>query len=74
LKKNDETVFSGGILHHRREVFSDYYRQLQPAEELFKLSTMNEKSSFVKFPVVITKEIKLYFNNSSRKPTQYPNP
>jgi hypothetical protein len=35
-------------------------RQLQAAEVLFKLSTMNDKSSFVKFPLVITKQLKLY--------------
>jgi uncharacterized membrane protein YfhO len=52
-------------------------RQLQAAEVLSKLSTMNEKESFVKVPVVITKQLvitkqhKLYFNNSSRIPTQY---
>jgi hypothetical protein len=36
--------------------------QLQAAEVLSKLSTMNDKSSFVKVPVVITKQQKLYFN------------
>jgi hypothetical protein len=30
-------------------------RQLQAAEVLSKLSTMNDKSSFVKVPVLITK-------------------
>jgi hypothetical protein len=51
-------------------------RQLQAAEVLSKLSTMNDKSSFVQVPVlitkqlVITKQLKLYFNNSSRIPTQ----
>jgi hypothetical protein len=51
-------------------------RQLQAAEVLSTLSTMNDKSSFVKVPVVITKQLvntkqlKLYFNNSSRIPTQ----
>jgi hypothetical protein len=51
-------------------------RQLQAAEVLSKLSTMNGKSSFVKDPLlvtkqlVITKQLKLYFNNSSRIPTQ----
>jgi hypothetical protein len=41
------------------------------------MSTMNDKSWFVKVPVVITqqlvitKQLKLYFNNSSRIPTQY---
>jgi hypothetical protein len=45
-------------------------RQLQADEVLYKLSTMNDKSSFVKVPVVITKPLKLYFNNSSRIPTQ----
>jgi hypothetical protein len=53
-------------------------RQLQAAEVLSKLSTMNNKSSFVKVPLVITKpfvitkQLKLYryFNNSSRIPTQ----
>jgi hypothetical protein len=44
-------------------------RQLQAAEVLSKLLTMNAKSSFVKVPLVITKQIKLYFNNSSRIPT-----
>jgi hypothetical protein len=42
-------------------------RQLQAAEVLSKLSAMNETSSFVK---VITKQLKLYFNNSLRIPTQ----
>jgi hypothetical protein len=43
-------------------------RQLQAAEVLSKLSTMNDSSSFVKGPVVITKQLvstkqrKLYFN------------
>jgi hypothetical protein len=47
--------------------------QLQAAEVL---STMNELSSFVKVSVVITKQLvitkplTLYFNNSSRIPTQ----
>jgi hypothetical protein len=54
------TKFSSGILHHRREVCSDHYRQLQAAEVLSKLSTMNDKSSFVKFLLVITKQLKLY--------------
>jgi hypothetical protein len=50
-------------------------RQLQAVEVLSKLSTMNDKSSFVKVPVVIikqlviTKQLELYFNNSSRIPT-----
>jgi hypothetical protein len=44
-------------------------RQLQAAEVLSKLSTMNDKSSFVKVPVVIIKQLKLYFNNTSRMPT-----
>jgi hypothetical protein len=50
-------------------------RQLQAAEVLSKLSIMNDKSSFVKDPLVmteqlaITKQLKLYFNNSSRIPT-----
>jgi hypothetical protein len=47
-------------------------RQLQAAEVLAKLSTMNDKSSFVKIPLVITKQLiitkqlKLYFNQSTR--------
>jgi hypothetical protein len=45
-------------------------RQLQTAEVLPKLSTINDKSSFFKFPVVITKQLNLYFSNSSRIPTQ----
>jgi uncharacterized membrane protein len=51
-------------------------RQLQATKVLSKLSTMNDKSSFFKVPVVITKQLvittqlKLYFNNSSRIPTQ----
>jgi hypothetical protein len=56
--------FSSGILHHRREVCSDYYRLLQAAEVLSKLSTMNHKSSFVPVVIikqlVITKQLKLY--------------
>jgi hypothetical protein len=42
-------------------------RQLKAAEVRSKLSTMNDKSSFVKVPLVITKqlvitkELKLYF-------------
>jgi hypothetical protein len=49
-------------------------RQLQATEVLSKLSTMNDKSSFVKVPLVtnkqlvITKQLKLYFNNYSRIP------
>jgi hypothetical protein len=56
----------GGILHHRREVLV-ITRQLKAAEVRSKLSTMNDKSSFVKVPLVITKqlvitkELKLYF-------------
>jgi hypothetical protein len=42
---------------------------MQAAEVLSKLLTMNVKSSFVKVPAVITKQRKLYFNNSSRIPT-----
>jgi hypothetical protein len=51
-------------------------RQLQAVEVLSKLPIMNDKSSFVKVPVVITEQLvtttklKLYFNNSSRIPTQ----
>jgi hypothetical protein len=45
----------GGILHHRREVCSEH-REPQAAEVLSKLSTMNDKSSFVIFPLVITKQ------------------
>jgi hypothetical protein len=50
--------------------------KLQAAEVRSKLSTMNDESSFVKVPLVmikqlvITKQLKLYFNNSSRIPTQ----
>jgi hypothetical protein len=50
-------------------------RQLQAAEVLSKLSTIKDNSSFVKDPLVITKQLvitkklKLYFNNSSRIPT-----
>jgi hypothetical protein len=40
---------SGGILLHRREVCSDHYRQLQAAEVLSKLSTMNVNSPVLKF-------------------------
>jgi hypothetical protein len=43
-------------------------RQLQAAEVFSKLSTMNEKSSVVRRPLVITKQLKLYFNHSSRIP------
>jgi hypothetical protein len=32
-------------------------RQLQAVEVLSKLSTMNDKSSFVKVPLVITKQV-----------------
>jgi hypothetical protein len=47
---------------------------LQEGEVLSKLSTMNDKSSFVNVPLVITKQLvtkqlKLYFNHSSRIPT-----
>jgi hypothetical protein len=59
----------GCIIHHRREVCTDHYRQLQASEVLAKLSTMTVKSSFLKVPVVITKQLKLYLNNSSRTPT-----
>jgi hypothetical protein len=46
-------------------------RQLQAAPQvLSKLSTMSDKSTCVNVPLVITKQIKLYFNNSSRIPTQ----
>jgi hypothetical protein len=50
-------------------------RQLQAAEVLSKLSTMNKKLSFIIVLLVIakqlmiTKQLKLYFNNSSRIPT-----
>jgi hypothetical protein len=63
----------------RGERFVVITRQLQAAEVLSKLSAMNGKSSFVKVPVVITtqlvktKQIKLYFNNSSRITTQEAN-
>jgi uncharacterized membrane protein YfhO len=49
-------------------------RQLQAAEVLSKLSTINDKSSFIKVSLVITKRLvitkqpNLYFNNSSRIP------
>jgi hypothetical protein len=46
-------------------------RQLQAAEVLSKLSTMKDKSSFVKVPLVTTKQLKLFFNNSSRISTEY---
>jgi hypothetical protein len=51
---------SGGILHHEERGLylpSDHYRQLQVAEVLFNLSTMNDKSksSFVNVSLVITK-------------------
>jgi hypothetical protein len=48
----------------------------QAAEMVSKLSTMNDKSSVVNVPavstkkLVITDQLKLYFNNSSRIPTQ----
>jgi hypothetical protein len=42
-------------------------RRLDAAEVLYELSTMNDKSSFVKDPLVITKQ--LNFNNSSKIPT-----
>jgi hypothetical protein len=51
-------------------------KKLEAAEVLSKLSTMNDKSSFVKDPLVITeqlvitKQLTLYFKNSSRIPTQ----
>jgi hypothetical protein len=45
-------------------------RQLEAAEVLSKLSTMNGKSFRAKDPLVITKQVKLYFNNYSRIPTQ----
>jgi hypothetical protein len=40
-------VTNGGILHHRSEVCIVITRQLQAAEGLSKLSTMNDKSSFI---------------------------
>jgi hypothetical protein len=55
-------------------------RQLQAAEVLSKLSSMNDKSSLDEVPVVVTKQLvitkqhKLYLNNSSRIPTQESNP
>jgi hypothetical protein len=51
-------------------------RQLQAAQVLSKLSTVNDKSSFVKVPLMITKQLlitkqlKLYLIHSSRIPTQ----
>jgi hypothetical protein len=49
-----------------REVCNDHYRQLQAAEVLSMLSTMNEKSSFIKVLLVITKQLliklKLYLS------------
>jgi hypothetical protein len=51
-------------------------RQMQAAEVISKLSTMNDKSSFDKVPEMITKQLgitkqlKLYLNNSSQIPTQ----
>jgi hypothetical protein len=53
------------------ERFVEITRQLKAAEVLSKLSTMNNTSSFVKDPLVITKQLKLYFSDSSRIPTQY---
>jgi hypothetical protein len=53
------------------EMFVGITRQLHAAEVLSKLSTMNDKLSYVKVPLVIsnqlviTKQLKLYFNNSS---------
>jgi hypothetical protein len=44
--------------------------QLEAVEVLSKLSAMNDKSSFVKDPLFITKQLKLYLNDSSRIPTQ----
>jgi hypothetical protein len=41
---------SGRILHHIGERFAGITRQLQAAELLSKLSTVNAKTSFVKFP------------------------
>jgi hypothetical protein len=35
-------------------------RQLQAAEVLSKLSSMNDKSSFIEVPLVITKQLKLH--------------
>jgi hypothetical protein len=45
---------SCGILHHRREVLV-ITMPLQAAEVLSKVSTINDKSSFVKLSLVITK-------------------
>jgi hypothetical protein len=76
--KLEMVISSGGILHHRKERFVVITRQLQAAEVLSKQSTMNDKSSFIKVPLVITKQLvitnqlKLYFNNSSRIPTHVP--
>jgi hypothetical protein len=56
----EQCVYCGGIFHHRREVLEITW-QLQAAEVLSKLSTMNDKSSFVKVPLVITKQPTLYF-------------
>jgi hypothetical protein len=47
--------YSGGILYHKREVCNDHSRQLQAAEVLSKLSTLNDKSSLV--PVMITMQL-----------------
>jgi hypothetical protein len=44
-------------------------RQLEVAAVLSKLSTMNYKS-FVNDLLVITVQLKIYFNNSSRIPTR----
>jgi hypothetical protein len=52
------------------ERFVVIIRQLEDAEVLSKLSAMNGESSFVKVPFVIPKQLKLYFNNSSRILTQ----
>jgi hypothetical protein len=44
-------------------------RQLEAAEVLSKLSTMNKDPFLITKQLVITKQLKLYFN-SSRLPTQ----
>jgi hypothetical protein len=47
-----------------RFVVITIHRQLEAAEVLSKLSTMTDKSSFVKVLLVITKQLKSYFTDS----------
>jgi hypothetical protein len=55
------------ILHNRKKVLV-ITRQWQAAEVLSMLSTMNVPLVITK-QLVVTKQLKLYFNNSSRIPT-----